>query len=111
MTLGMAKKKDPEMFNKGMIGGRELREAGGALAMRALGWGTLYAFTGFSIFCFGVWKLIGVKDVSVSLCVFFPSALTSWNIYTVASYQSVYFSMLRTLKISVLDRKFLLHND
>ncbi|KAK8743279.1 hypothetical protein OTU49_001347 [Cherax quadricarinatus] len=63
MTLGMAKKKDPEMFNKGIMGTRELREAGGALAMRALGWGTLYAVAGFSIFCFGVWKLMGVKDL------------------------------------------------
>lgn len=63
MTLGMAKKKDPNMFNKGMMGTRELHEAGGALAMRALGWGTLYAVAGFSIFCFGIWKLMGVKDL------------------------------------------------
>lgn len=67
MTLGMAKKKDPHMFNKGMMGARELHEAGGALAMRALGWGTFYAVTGFSIFCFCAWKLTGSKDVS---CVF-----------------------------------------
>ena len=65
MTLGMAKKKDPSMFNKGMMGARELQEAGGALAMRALGFGTLYAVTGFSIFCFGVWKLMGVQNVSL----------------------------------------------
>ncbi|XP_042221053.1 transmembrane protein 242-like, partial [Homarus americanus] len=63
MTLGMAKKKDPEMFNKGIIGTRELREAGGALALRALGWGTLYAVAGFSVFCFGAWKLMGAKDL------------------------------------------------
>ncbi|ROT74183.1 transmembrane protein 242 [Penaeus vannamei] len=63
MTLGMAKKKDPHMFNKGMMGARELHEAGGALAMRALGWGTFYAVTGFSIFCFCAWKLTGSKDL------------------------------------------------
>ncbi|XP_068248938.1 transmembrane protein 242 [Palaemon carinicauda] len=63
MTLGMAKKKDPEMFNKGMIGARDLHSAGGALAMRALGWGTFYAVTGFSLFCLGVWKLSGASNL------------------------------------------------
>ncbi|XP_042868989.1 transmembrane protein 242-like [Penaeus japonicus] len=63
MTLGMAKKKDPHMFNKGMIGARDLHEAGGALAMRALGWGTFYAVTGFSLVCFCVWKLTGSRDL------------------------------------------------
>ncbi|XP_066964073.1 transmembrane protein 242 [Macrobrachium rosenbergii] len=63
MTLGMAKKKDPEMFNKGMIGARDLHMAGGALAMRALAWGTLYAVTGFSLFCLGVWKLSGASNL------------------------------------------------
>lgn len=64
MTLGMAKKKDPNMFNKGIMGARELQEAGGALALRALGWGSLYAVAGFSVFCFSIWKLSGAKDVS-----------------------------------------------
>lgn len=64
MTLGMAKKKDPNMFNKGIMGARELHEAGGALALRALGWGSLYAVAGFSVFCFSIWKLSGAKDVS-----------------------------------------------
>lgn len=63
MTLGMAKKKDPNMFNKGMMGARELHEAGGALALRALGWGSLYAVAGFSVFCLSVWKLSGAKDL------------------------------------------------
>ena len=64
MTLGMAKKKDPNMFNKGMIGARELQEAGGSLALRALGWGSLYAIAGFSVLCLSVWKISGAKDVS-----------------------------------------------
>nr|XP_045613551.1 transmembrane protein 242-like isoform X1 [Procambarus clarkii] len=63
MTLGMAKKKDPDMFNKGIMGTREMREAGGALAMRALGRATLYAVGGVSVLCFGIWKLMGVKDL------------------------------------------------
>nr|XP_045613562.1 transmembrane protein 242-like isoform X2 [Procambarus clarkii] len=67
MTLGMAKKKDPDMFNKGIMGTREMREAGGALAMRALGRATLYAVGGVSVLCFGIWKLMGVKDVVVSI--------------------------------------------
>ncbi|XP_076040637.1 transmembrane protein 242 isoform X2 [Oratosquilla oratoria] len=63
MTLGMAKKKDPNMFNKGLMGTRELHEAGGALAMRALGWGTLYAVSGFAVFCTLIWKLMDVRDL------------------------------------------------
>lgn len=63
MALAMAKKKDPVYFFKGMVPTKELPESGGSLAMRALGWGTLYAVTGFSAFCFGVWKLMGVKNL------------------------------------------------
>lgn len=93
MTLGMAKKKDPHMFNKGMMGARELQEAGGALAMRALGWGTFYAVTGFSIFCFCAWKLTGSKDVSSSFVIiykflnsFYLCVLLSIDIYSVLVY-------------------------
>ena len=64
MTLGQAKKKDLQMYNKGVMGTRELHEAGSALALRALGWGTFYAVSGFSLLCFGIWKLMGVNDVS-----------------------------------------------
>lgn len=39
-------------------------ESGGSLALKALGWGTFYAVTGFTAFSFAVWKLIGAKDVS-----------------------------------------------
>ncbi|GFQ87142.1 transmembrane protein 242 [Trichonephila clavata] len=63
MALAMAKKRDPVYFFKGMMPTKELPESGGSLAMRALGWGTLYAVSGFSVFCFGVWKMMGVKNL------------------------------------------------
>ncbi|GBM43239.1 Transmembrane protein 242 [Araneus ventricosus] len=63
MALALAKKRDPVYFFKGMMPTKELPESGSALAMRALGWGTFYAVSGFSIFCFGVWKMMGVKNL------------------------------------------------
>ncbi|XP_035211812.1 transmembrane protein 242-like isoform X2 [Stegodyphus dumicola] len=63
MALAMAKKKDPSFFLKGMMPTKDMPESGGSLAMRALGWGTFYAVTGFSAFCFGVWKLMGVNNL------------------------------------------------
>lgn len=46
---------------------KEMPESGGSLAMRALGWGTLYAVGGFGVFCAGVWKMMGVSNVSVKI--------------------------------------------
>jgi hypothetical protein len=63
-TMASVKKKDPAFFNKGIAGTQEMAETGASLAVRALGWGTLYAVVGCTIFFYSVWKLAGVNDVS-----------------------------------------------
>ena len=63
-SIAAAKKKDPEYFGKGMTPGYRM-ETGGSLAMRALGWGSVYAVTGCGVLFFGIWKLLGVQNVSV----------------------------------------------
>nr|CAH7737859.1 unnamed protein product [Callosobruchus chinensis] len=64
MTVATAKKHDPKYFNKGMVPTRELPESGANLAMRALGWGTLYAVTGCGILFYSIWKLSGAQSFS-----------------------------------------------
>lgn len=88
-TLAAAKRKDPHFFDQGLTGqvgeaaveprpqphrvnGRIVHprpiqqiEPGASLAVRALGWGTLYAVTGCSVLFYGIWTLMGVKDVRV----------------------------------------------
>lgn len=48
----------------GLQGSVEMADAGAILALRALGWGTVYAVAGTSLICYGIWKLSGAKDVS-----------------------------------------------
>ncbi|KAH9627626.1 hypothetical protein HF086_010778 [Spodoptera exigua] len=62
-TLSTAKKTDPKYFSKGLHGSPELADAGAILALRALGWGTVYAIAGTSCLCYGIWKLSGAKDL------------------------------------------------
>ncbi|CAG9825280.1 unnamed protein product [Phaedon cochleariae] len=62
-TVASAKKQDPKYFGKGMIATRELPETGASLALRALGWGTLYAFVGCGVLFYGIWKLSGAQDM------------------------------------------------
>ncbi|KAL5287035.1 TMEM242 family protein [Megaselia abdita] len=63
-TLSKAKRQDSKLLEKG---GREtliLMDEGSALALRALGYGTTYAVLGCGLFCFGIWKLSGAKDMT-----------------------------------------------
>ncbi|XP_058814717.1 transmembrane protein 242 [Topomyia yanbarensis] len=61
-TVMSAKKSDPQFFEKGIQGSIAMRETGASLAMRALGWGTLYAFLGTGTICYGIWKLTGASN-------------------------------------------------
>lgn len=65
-TVASVKKKDPAFFSRGLAGTREMSETGASLAMRALGWGTLYAVVGCTVLFYSIWKLAGVNDVSTT---------------------------------------------
>lgn len=62
-TLSYTKKKDPTFFDKGVTLGPSLSESGAALALRALGWGTVWAVGGCGILFISLWKLSGCKDL------------------------------------------------
>ncbi|XP_026814922.1 transmembrane protein 242 [Rhopalosiphum maidis] len=62
-TLASARKTDPTMFSKGQAPPLPTAESGVQLAIRALKWGTFYAFGGCGLFFYGVWKMSGANDM------------------------------------------------
>uniref|UniRef100_A0A6M2DPD1 Transmembrane protein 242 n=1 Tax=Xenopsylla cheopis TaxID=163159 RepID=A0A6M2DPD1_XENCH len=63
-TVAAVKKRNPTSFDQGIVPAVRGMESGGQLALRALGYGTVLAFTGCGILFYGIWKLSGATNLS-----------------------------------------------
>lgn len=65
-SLSAARKRDPKFFEEGVAGIKGspavAAESGASLALRALGWGSVYAIGGCGIIFYGIWKLSGANN-------------------------------------------------